>query len=52
MQYQGFRSYAEILKARGNVDDYNIWMAKANDILHMFRKISGREAHITEVGGA
>ncbi|MDP6999969.1 MAG: hypothetical protein QF569_28220 [Candidatus Poribacteria bacterium] len=37
MQYQGFRSYAEILKARGNVDDYNIWMAKANDILHMFR---------------
>ena len=37
MQYQGFKSYAEILKARGNVDGYNTWIAKANEILHMFR---------------
>ena len=37
MQYQGFRSFAAILKARGDIDGYNTWMAKANDILNMFR---------------
>ena len=37
MQYQGFRSYAEILKARGDIDGYNKWMTKANNILHLFR---------------
>ena len=37
MQYQGFKSFAEILKARGDMAGYKRWMAKANDILKMFR---------------
>ena len=37
MQYQGFRSYAEVLKPRGVVDGYNTWIAKAHDIFDMFR---------------
>ena len=37
MQYQGFRSFAEILKARGDMSGYEKWMAKANNILKMFR---------------
>jgi hypothetical protein len=37
MQYQGFKSYAEILKVKGDISGYNTYMAKANDILNMFR---------------
>ena len=37
MQYQAFRSFAEILKARGDMAGYEKEMAKANDILKMFR---------------
>jgi hypothetical protein len=37
MQYQGFKSYAEILKARNDNAGYDLYMAKANDILNMFR---------------
>jgi hypothetical protein len=37
MQYQGFKSYAEILRARGDIAGSDSYMAKANDILNMFR---------------
>jgi hypothetical protein len=37
MQYQGFKSYSEILRARGDIAGSDSYMAKANDILNMFR---------------
>ena len=37
MQYHAFRSFAEILKSRGDMAGYEKWMAKANNILKMFR---------------
>ena len=36
MQYHAFRSFAEILKSRGDMAGYEKWMAKANNILKMF----------------
>ncbi len=38
MQYQAFKSYAEILKAKGDNVGYDTWMTKANNVLNMFRK--------------